>query len=365
MTNNRPSPPRRVSPPTRPNSANTPVEIVTPKPYELISLPTQSPDKAKPAGQEGFKSDRISGKISLRLTVKTASFIASGVVAMGSDLSDKTRNIPLIKTSIEREQRLLIPGSSLKGVVRSTYEAITRSCLCKVTKKYHKQIPSSYQECSINRQRNQVTVCPACQVFGAMDWQGLIHFTDAQCETTGFSTGFMPSLYRPRPEERKAYFNPQGEVAGRKFYYHGIKAVDQGQQQGIPVQQAGKEYRFTTQLRFMNLTPAELGTLLIVLGQDSKNLIALKVGGGKPIGMGTMVVDVTEIKRINSKQQWRDRYSSYDSPPDSLTGNSLKEFIQTVIQTAHTQKLVQDRQLQELKQVLKWPTDREPPEGVY
>jgi hypothetical protein len=26
---------------------------------------------------------------------------------------------------------------------------------------------------------------------------------------------------------------------------------------------------------------------------------------------------------------------------------------------------VQDKQLQELKQVLKWPTDREPPEGVY
>jgi hypothetical protein len=175
----------------------------------------------------------------------------------------------------------------------------------------------------------------------------------------------MPSLYRPRPEERKAYFNQQGEVAGRKFYYHAVKAVDKGQQQGIPVQQAGKEYTFTTQLRFMNLTPAELGTLFIVLGQDPKNTIALKVGGGKPIGMGTMVVDVTEIQRINNKQEWRDRYCSYDSQPDSLTGKALEQFIQTTIQVAHTQKLVQDKQLQELKQVLKWPTDREPPEGVY
>jgi hypothetical protein len=368
MTSNRPQPPRPVSPstrPTRPNSANAPTGIVAPKPYELISLPTQSPDKAKPAGQERFKSDRLSGKISLRLTVKTASFIASGVVAMGSDLSDKTRSIPLIKTSIEGNQKLLIPGSSFKGVVRSTYEAITRSCLCKVTRKYQSQIPSGYQECTINRQRNQLTVCPACQIFGAMDWQGLVHFTDAKCETAGFSTGFMPSLYRPRPEEREGYFNQQGKVAGRKFYYHAVKAVDKGQQQGIPVQQAGKEYTFATQLRFMNLTPAELGTLLIVLGQDPKNPIALKVGGGKPVGMGTMVVDVTEIKRINNKQEWRDRYSSYDSQPDSLTGKMLEQFIQTAIQSAHTQKLVQDKQLQELKQVLKWPTDREPPEGVY
>jgi hypothetical protein len=248
--------------------------------------------------------------------VKTATFIASGVVAMGSDLLDKTRSIPLIKTSIEGNQKLLIPGSSFKGAVRSTYEAITPSCLCKVAKQYKQgdkmvkiRLPRGYQECQVEPQRNQTDVCPACRVFGALNWQGLIHFTDARCETAGFSTGFMPSLYRPRPEKRKAYFNQQREVAGRKFYYHAVKAVDKGQQQGIPVQQAGKEYTFTTQLRFMNLTSAELGTLLIVLGQDPKNPIALKVGGGKPVGMGTMVVDVTEIKRINSKQAWRDRFA--------------------------------------------------------
>jgi CRISPR/Cas system CSM-associated protein Csm3 (group 7 of RAMP superfamily) len=284
---------------------------------------------------------------------------------MGSDLSNQTKNIPLIKTSVDLAQRLLIPGSSLKGVVRSTYEAITRSCLCKVTRKYQSRIPSGYQECVINRQRNQVEVCSACQVFGAMDWQGLVQFTDAQCEEAGFSIGFMPSLYRPRPEERQAYFNQQEKVAGRKFYYHAVKAVDKGQQQGIPVQQAGKEFTFTTQVRFMNLTPAELGTLLIVLGQDPQNKIALKVGGGKPVGMGTMIVEVTQSKLIQTKQDWCDRYCSYDSEPNSLTNKALEQFMQTAIQAAHAQQLVQDRQLQELKQVLSWPTNREPPEGVY
>jgi CRISPR/Cas system CSM-associated protein Csm3 (group 7 of RAMP superfamily) len=62
----------------------------------------------------------------------------AGSGTRGRDLSDQTRRIPLIKTSIERDKRLLIPGSSLKGVVRSAYEAITRSCLCKVTKRYKK-----------------------------------------------------------------------------------------------------------------------------------------------------------------------------------------------------------------------------------
>ncbi len=352
-----------IKPQPRQTQENSPTAGV-PKPYQLISLPAESPKKSKPAGQDRFKNDRLSGFIGLRLTVKTSAFIASGVVAMGSDLSNTTRNIPLIKTSLDRNQQLLIPGSSLKGVVRSTYEAITRSCLCKVTRRYQEQVPSGYKECVINRQRNQVEVCAACQVFGAMDWQGLVHFTDAQCEKNGFSTGFMPSLYRPRPDERRAYFNQQGKVAGRKFYYHAVKSVDAGDR-GIPVQQAGKEFTFITQLRFMNLTQAELGTLLIVLGQDKQNKMALKVGGGKPVGMGTMVVDVTEIDLIKSKEEWRDRYSNYDSQPPSLTEKALEEFVQKIIKVAHSEKLVQDKQLQELKQVLQWPTDRQPPEGVY
>lgn len=355
MTSNRPLPPKKLSTSYQGTGQ--------PKPYQLISL-AEVPQKARPAGQERFRSDHLTGKINLRLTVKTSAFVASGVVVMGSDLSSTTKNIPLIKTAVERDHSLVIPGSSLKGAIRSTYEAITRSCLCKISRNYKKNIAEEYSECTINIPRNQVNICPACQIFGAMDWQGLVHFTDAKCEKSGFNTGFMPSLYRPRPEERKAYFK-NGKVAGRKFYYHAVKAVDKGQQQGIPVQQAGKEYTFTTQVRFMNLSQAELGALLIVLGQDADNKIALKLGGGKPIGMGTMVVEVTEVQRIQTSQEWRDRYSNYNSEPDSLTGKTLEEFIKSVIQSARTSQLVQSQQLQELAEVLKWPTDREAPEGVY
>lgn len=364
MTRNQPSPPRRPSPPTRPRSPEP--SAASSKPYHLISLPPQQTDKATPAGQDRFRQDssRLSGKIHLRLAVKTSTFVASGVVAMGSDLSDQTRRIPLIKTSIESDQRLLIPGSSFKGVVRSAYEAITRSCLCKVSKKYKKNLPRGYQECEVNQSRNQTQVCPACRVFGALNWQGLVRFTDATCENTGFSTGFMPSLYRPRPEEREDYFDKQGKVAGRKFYYHAIKAVDKGQQQGIPVQQAGKEYVFATQLQFMNLMPAELGTLLIVLGQDSNYPIALKVGGGKPVGMGTMVVEVREMESIQAKKEWRDRYSSYHPQSPQRSESQQQQLMQEAIQAAHRQ-LVQSQQLQELATVLKYPTNREPPEGMY
>lgn len=55
---------------------------------------------------------------------------------MGSDVGQS--KIPLIKTMQMGENKLLIPGSSLKGAVRSVYEAITNSTLGVVTPKYKK-----------------------------------------------------------------------------------------------------------------------------------------------------------------------------------------------------------------------------------
>ncbi|NEP56353.1 MAG: CRISPR-associated protein [Symploca sp. SIO2G7] len=359
MTSPKPKPKRRQPTPT--NQASRSDSSISPKPYQLISFPKQKPKLGHPIGQDKYYTDRYHGTLYLTLTVQTAVHISTGVVAMGTDV--KQKSIPLIKTMIQgSEENLIIPGSSFKGVVRSVYEAITNSTLAVVSPRYKQQIPPERIPC-----KDKKHLCPASRVFGALDWQGLIHFTDARCQSVGFRAGFMPSLYRPRPEERQQYFK-QGKVAGRKFYYHTIRAIDKGkpinrgQQQGIPVQQATKEYHFTTQLHYRNLTLAELGTLLIVLGQDqAKYPIALKVGGGKPIGMGTMTVKVTKLEQATNL---RDRYLSYQSTPNQLTEGQLQQVMQQAIQKAH-QELVQAQQLQELTAVLKYPTDREPPDGMY
>jgi RAMP superfamily len=339
----------------RPRPYNQSSETPAPKPYAMVSFPKERPQLQAPIGQDKYHENRCHGILHLTLKVQTALHVSTGIVVMGSDVGQKS--IPLIKTMMQgTEGQLIIPGSSLKGVVRSVYEAITNSTLAVITPRYKNDIPPERLPC-----RDKQRLCPASRVFGAMDWQGLIHFTDARCKSTGFRAGFMPSLYRPRPEEKHNYFK-QGKVAGRKFYYHTIKAVDKGQQQGIPVQQAVKEFVFTTQLHYRNLTQAELGTLLIVLGQDKpKHPIALKVGGGKPIGMGTMTVEITLLEQ---PANLRDRYLSYDSKPTQLAGNQLQQMMQKAIAEAHRQ-LVQSQQLQELAAVLKYPTDREPPEGMY
>ena len=358
MTTNLPPKPRRSTPPPSSPVSNNPAETGEPKPYELISFPKERPPKNPPAGHHQYLGDRLHGTLFLTLKVQTTLHVSTGVVVMGSDIGSR---LPLIKTMVQNiDQKLSIQGSSLKGCIRSAYEAITNSTLAVITSRYRDKIPQERLPC-----KNKQELCPASQVFGALDWQGLIEFSDAKCENTGFATGFMPSLYRPRPDQRRAYFDARGNVAGRKFYYHTIRAIDKGQNQGITVQQAAKEYTFKTQIQFKNLTAAELGTLLIVLGQDPKYPIALKVGGGKPIGMGTMTVEVTAARVLQNKGDLRDRYSSYNPPEsDSMTGTKLQQFMQKNIQAAHS-SLVQATQLQQLAKVLKYPTDRKPKEGMY
>lgn len=350
----RPAPKKERSSPSVTATKPNPIPDTGDKPYGLVPLPSQGIDRKRPVGQDQFRHDRISGKLHLTLTVQTSTFVASGVVAMGRDENFK---VDLIKTAVHQGNTLIIPGSSLKGVIRSAYEALTRSCLCK-TKARREEIPHGYGECKI--QKDKVEVCPACRVFGAMGWQGLVSFSDVVGQKVSTSIGFMPSLHRPRTEN--PMYQNNGKIAGRKFYYHAAKAVDAGEQRGIPVQQAGQAYEFKTAIQFKNLTEAELGALLIILGQDSDYRMALKVGGGKPIGMGTLVATLDALEKPANP---KDRYTQYVLPEsDRLTDEALKNYMQAAIATAH-QNLIEQYQLQELARILAWPTQRTAPEEMY
>ncbi len=324
----------------------------SPKPYAMVSFPQKPIVRKKPAGHDKYLPQHCHGILHLELTVCTSLHISTGVVAMGEDVNK--RGIPLIKTMETRDtQQLIIPGSSLKGVVRSVYEAITNSTLGVVGREKGR-VPRDRFPC-----RDKTKLCPASRVFGAMDWQGLINFNDAKCQKRQFAIGFMPSLYAP-DTRRKAYYKGK-YVAGRKFYYNFSRAVDKGQNRGIPVQQAGTKYIFTTQIQYKNLTEAELGTLLVILGQDKNNAIALKIGGGKPIGMGTVTTEVTELEHY---QNIRDRYQKYDTSSDVVSAQELQHLIDKFIKTAH-QNLIESTQMREIANILKYSTTEKPPEGMY
>lgn len=355
-----------------------------PRNYNFISLPQQKPDRLNILGNEGkdkfghdqyqLNNQRFSGKLFLSLIVVSPVSVNSGITVMGSDLAQQTLDatsakyvatISLIQSSVQQNQRLIIPGSSLKGVVRSIYEAITRSCLCKTNAK----VPDGYSECKDISQ-----LCPACVTFGAMSWLGLVHFHDAKYDPDndkpGFQTGLITPLFSPKPEAvdletgEKVYYDKNNNIRGRKFYPH---AYEEEVKPTIRIQQAELGKKFTTYVSYANLTKAQLGTLLIALGQDPENRLGLKIGSGKAVGMGTMKIDVVKIEQLNIN-----RYLSYNSNSSALEGDKLQTFILDVIKSAKpqpepkqstnqpkkpikksaNQALVQLKQLEELKEIL-------------
>ncbi|MDY6804595.1 MAG: RAMP superfamily CRISPR-associated protein [Cyanobacteriota bacterium] len=329
---------------------------IAPKPYKLVSFPKNNPQLKKPQGQDKFFPNRLHGRLCLNLTVETALHISTGVVMLGSDIGHK--NIPLIKTMMTSTgEQLTIPGSSLKGMVRSVYEAITNSTLGAITHKYEKQnyYPKNRLPPRTKNHKKDMKLCPAGRIFGAMDWQGLIQFTDAKCEKVEFEVGFMPSLYSPRPS---AYLDDQKKAKGRKFYYHASREAAASKNKGLQIQRAINSYEFSTEIRFSNLSKQEFGAFLIALGLDSKYPFALKIGAGKPVGMGTMKIE------LETGELWRsgeERYGDYGAEPDLMTEAELNKFMEI----ARKEKLIELDQLRELAEILKWPTEREPVEGLY
>ena len=77
--------------------------------------------------------------------------------------------------------------------------------------------------------------------------------------------------------------------------------------------------------------------------------------------MGTMTIAIDKIEQV---KDMRDRYLSYEAMPDVLIGQSLQAFIQEMLTEAHA-RLIEAQQLQQLAEVLRYPTDRDAPSGMY
>lgn len=159
--------------------------------------------------------------------------------------------------------------------------------------------------------------------------------------------GFMPSLYSPS-QKRSGYYKKE-KVAGRKFYYHAKEVIEKAASQGIPIQNIKQDSIFTTKINFRNLSKAELGTLFTVLGQDQNHHFALKIGGGKPIGMGSLVTEIIEIDCPNV----RDRYLSYNTDSDPLTVN-LTDQEWNIVHAIARDLSLSDTDPNEVKKILEY-----------
>lgn len=306
-----------------------------PKPYTLVDFPADTRiERQMPIGHDAFRENLLSGWIELELEALTPVHVATGLLKLVEG-----KRTPVVRELARVNGTPVIPGSSLKGCIRAIVEAISPSCV-RATRS--RDLPRDLEACS-----NKERLCIACRIFGAMDFQGLIRFSDFRLVEGAVEIAEVPQLFQPRPREG-LYF--RGRFArGRKFYMHG---ADQAQGDG-PIEVCRIGSRFGGRLDVTNLSAAQLGLVLTGLGLNPQYAFRPKLGGAKPACYGSIQ---PRIRRVNIASPQQD-YLDWDRPSD--TAADPDRLI------AAARALVLEPQLAAVAETLRWPNERECPSGNY
>jgi len=310
-------------------------EPPAPKPYEFVPLPEGHIERKEPTGHAAYRDGTVSGVLHGVLVARTPIHVASGQL----ETTDDPR-YPLVKAHVRSTDRPVVPGSSLKGCIRSIVEAITPSCV-RITRARRDQLPHEAQGCS-----RKESLCLACRMFGSLGYQGLVRFSDAVLTEGETEISAAPPLYMPRGRERRYYRDDQ-MVAGRKFYQHGKPAAGD-----VPLEVCSEGSRLEFTLHFDNLRPAELGVLLLALGQGQPQLYP-KLGGAKPVCRGSAAVEVTGLEVFEDP---RAAYADYGLEAASV---DIGQYLNAA------KSVVLSKQLEQLASILRFQVERECPAENY
>ena len=271
-------------------------------PYHFVPL-GQPGQRRKVITHESFQGE--SGSLTCQLTARTHLFTA----APHSEGGGGHQNLRCVRG---KGGQPLIPGSSLKGVIRNVAEALSGSCLTLPMKLDYGQsasynTPRGFQRCDSKEQ-----FCPACRIFGAMGrgghFLGKISISDALAKRDAeVEILTLESLMQPKPRHRVWYENPQqpGVMRGRKFYYHRPQGARTTPQRGrfnktVEAVKPGTVFAFS--IDYKNLENDELALLIFALVLEAE--MCHKAGMGKPVGLGSAKIAVAQWRQHDVQMRY-------------------------------------------------------------
>lgn len=280
----------------------------THNPYNFVPLPKTGPDRGEYPGLDRLGEHSYSGRLTCDLEAITRLFTADHQRATAWPGGDKGQKLfPFLRNS---NGEPILQGASLKGMIRSIYEAAFPSCLPLVaasgesqkvgTKvEYHWTLPADYQHERCDGLKN---LCPSCSLFGIAQGdevhaQGRVIFSDAALTRGALREEEVKLSELSSPKPHSAIYSRNGEIRGRKLFYHHDPEqqpeVDQlGPRSNVISELAPPGTVFTFSVRFENLSKLELSRLLAILTLDSGH--AHKLGMAKPLGYGSCRITVRQ-----------------------------------------------------------------------
>ena len=228
------------------------------KPFFLV--PQVPPLRVEP------RVGACSGRLRVTITVKTPLHFGAGQLSY-----DEKASLFVNRLNWEND-RIALPGSGFKGMLRSVYEAISESCM-----------PTERDlRCS-----HANALCPACAMFGFLGYKGKLRFSSFLAE------GTRENLTLPQLYSHPAHLNQ------RRFYRHStayasISRAAEGKS-GSELYEClspGAVLRGT--ITYQSLREDQLGGLLFALGLGWGGPVYHKLGYAKPVYLGSVQLDVKQ-----------------------------------------------------------------------
>jgi len=254
---------------------------------------------ARPFSEEG----KLNGKLVLNIKTLTPLFISSGY---------EDRDGKVLFRCFERfGSTPVIPGSSLKGVLRTISQAVSYSCV-EVDRKIKKDLPFQSFECS----------CIVCSTFGKMGRKSKVRVEDQKLVQGQTEIIRIPVQMSPNVNARNIYYK-NGKLRGIKFYRHGdYRLIKKAK---IPVEAVKEGAVFEGELFFEDLHQKQLELLCYSLGLD--NSFQLKIGNNKSGFFGSCKVEVKKAI-LNGKAFSPEEYARNYGKGDRKIENNKNKLSQ-------------------------------------
>lgn len=359
-----------------------------PNPYDFVSLEQNAePSRYKwneaESGLAYWRPDRYSGSLACVLRPETPLFV-HGAQQQGQEQ----------RRFMRLNGRPGIPGSSLKGAIRSIYEIVSDSCLSSITDKYQaprshirtyrnlsqqeydarhplylaeKRVPAPYLPC-----KTIDCACSACLLFGMVEQQarqegeaegtplaGRLILSDAQPRRTQYQKLPIPGAGGgPHPWHSPFYFQDEGRgpILGRKLYFHHknyrdtLNLYGDGGRSGL-VELEVHLSEFAFSIAFLNLSRTELEFLIYALVLEPT--LRHHIGYGKAYGLGSAAILVEQINFSHKAEEvvpnrfltWQPPVIAAESPETWANAGKKRWLDRPNAQAAYAQ----------FSQILAWP----------
>ncbi len=278
-------------------------------PYDFIPLEGVS-DRTPPPGHHYMAP--FAGVIHARLTTCGHFLIA--------------RQHPAGNSIVPLNNGKIIPGSSIKGMIRNMAEIVGGGCISMSGSLYprgkygyrHAQEPKAFSPCN-----NIQKLCVTCRMFGFIErsnnWKGMIQIGEGVWQGTGNAPPvqrFNVIVGTPKPDHH-SFYTRDNKVRGRKAYYHhpdnmlistAARNAHYGAKQTLAVSAVRKDQSYDFSVHHQGLNQQEYALLLYSLFLEEG--LAHKFGWGKPMGFGSVKIEPLLIEEIDLAKRYRKGGSS-------------------------------------------------------